>query len=53
MTDGRVLVLARPYSGTELGGDLIAIEVANYVNQAQPTRPNVGVLADLRNSRPR
>ena len=45
MADGRVLVLARPYSGTELGGDLIAIEVANYVNQAQPTRPNVGVLA--------
>jgi Tol biopolymer transport system component len=45
MPDGRVLALVRPYAGTELGGDLLAIDVANYVNDTQPTRPNLGVLA--------
>jgi hypothetical protein len=45
MPDGRVLALARPYSGTELGGELVAIDVANYVNDTQPTRQNLGVLA--------
>lgn len=45
MPDGRVLALTRPYAGTELGGDLLAIDVANYVNDTQPTRVNVGALA--------
>ena len=33
MADGRVLALVRPYAGTELGGDLLAIDVANYVER--------------------
>jgi cytochrome c553 len=45
MPDGRVLTVLRPYSGTELGGDLVAIDVANYVNDTQPTLPNLGALA--------
>lgn len=44
LPDGRVLALVRPFAGTELGGDLLAIDVANYVNDTQATRPNLGVL---------
>ena len=45
MPDGRVLTVLRPSAGTELGGDLVAIDVANYVNDTQPTLPNLGALA--------
>ena len=45
MPDGRVLAVLRPYAGTELGGDLVAIDVANYVNDTQPTLPNLGALS--------
>jgi hypothetical protein len=44
MADGRVLAVLRPYTGTELGGDLVAIDVAKYVNDTQPTLPNAGAL---------
>lgn len=44
LQDGRILTLTRQFSGTEEGGDLIKIDTANYVENTQPTLPNVGVL---------
>jgi len=46
LPDGRVLALVRPFAGTELGGDLVAIDFARYVNAAQPTLANAGAPAD-------
>ncbi|TNF38631.1 MAG: hypothetical protein EP315_00995, partial [Gammaproteobacteria bacterium] len=37
MQDGRILVLARPFSGTFGGGDLLFIDGENYINKNQPT----------------
>ncbi|HTE42930.1 MAG TPA: hypothetical protein VK629_19055, partial [Steroidobacteraceae bacterium] len=38
-------VMARPFQNTEDAGDLLSIDVGNYVENTQPTLPNVGVLA--------
>jgi hypothetical protein len=46
MPDGRVLAMLRPFNGTELGGDLVAIDVDRYVNVAQPTLANAGAPAE-------
>ncbi|MBT8107669.1 MAG: PD40 domain-containing protein [Gammaproteobacteria bacterium] len=43
--DGRVMVVAQPFAGTEGGGELILIDTANYVENSQPTSDNIGVLA--------
>ena len=40
MADGRVLVLARPNTGTFAGGDLLAIDGANYISINRPTTAN-------------
>ncbi len=45
LPDGRVMALLRPFDGTDGGGDIIEIDVANYIENTQPTMDNVGVLA--------
>lgn len=42
--DGRVMVLARPFTNTEGGGDLIFIDTPQYLENTQPTKDNIGVL---------
>ncbi len=42
--DGRVMVLARPFTDTEGGGELILIDTPQYVENTQPTSVNIGVL---------
>jgi len=43
--DGRVMVLARPFTNTEAGGELVVIDAAQYVENTQPTKENIGVLS--------
>jgi hypothetical protein len=45
MHDGRLMVRAQPFRAPDGGGELLAIDVGNYVEITQPTRPNRGVLA--------
>jgi hypothetical protein len=40
--DGRVVALARPYTGTEFGGDAVLIDVRGYVENTQPVASNAG-----------
>jgi hypothetical protein len=42
--DGRVMVLARPFTATEGGGDLMLIDTAQYVENTQPLKDNIGIL---------
>ena len=42
--DGRIMVLARPFTDTEGGGELLFIDTPQYVENTQPTAPNIGVL---------
>lgn len=44
LPDGRVMALLQPFSGTSEGGDLIIIDVVNYLNNTQPNMDNIGVL---------
>jgi hypothetical protein len=44
LPDGRVMALLRPFDGTAGGGDIVEIDVANYVENTQPNRDNIGVL---------
>ncbi len=44
-TTGRLLARVQPFTAPDLGGDLLEIDVANYVEITQPTLPNAGVLA--------
>jgi len=43
--DGRIMVLARPFTNTEGGGELILIDTPQYVENTQPTKENIGVLS--------
>ncbi|HEY5642453.1 MAG TPA: hypothetical protein VIS31_06215 [Woeseiaceae bacterium] len=43
--DGRVMVVARPFTNTEGGGELIVIDTPQYLENTQPTRDNIGVLS--------
>lgn len=43
--NGRVMAVVRPFIGTDFGGDIVSIEVQNYVENTQPTLPNRGVLS--------
>jgi hypothetical protein len=45
LPDGRIAALLKPFSGNFQGGDIITIDVENYVNNAQPTAVNTGILA--------
>ena len=38
------MVLARPFTNTEGGGELIVIDTPQYVENTQPTKDNIGVL---------
>ncbi|MGO9039411.1 MAG: hypothetical protein ACLPX1_10060 [Steroidobacteraceae bacterium] len=37
--DGKVLAIARPFLGTQLGGDLLLLDAANFVEIHQPSSP--------------
>jgi hypothetical protein len=41
---GRIMVLARPFTDTEGGGELLLIDTPQYVENRQPTKENIGVL---------
>jgi hypothetical protein len=45
LEDGRIMALVRPFTDTEGGGELIAIDTAQYVENTQPTAPNIGILS--------
>jgi hypothetical protein len=45
MPDGRLLVLAQPFQVRYLGGDLVIIDVDNYVENVQALARNAGVLS--------
>lgn len=40
MPDGRTLTIARPFTGTEEGGDLLVIDTERFVDNTQPTLAN-------------
>jgi hypothetical protein len=42
--NGNIIVRAQPFVATDLGGDLLEIDVANYVENTQPTAANRGVM---------
>ncbi|MGD8842398.1 MAG: hypothetical protein PVJ83_02895, partial [Gammaproteobacteria bacterium] len=44
-SDGRILTLVRQNAGAFQGGDIVAIDTADYVDNQQPTATNVGILA--------
>ncbi len=43
--DGRIMILARPFTDTEGGGELILIDTPQYLENTQPTKDNIGVLS--------
>ena len=45
MEDGRILALLRPFTGSDFGGNLVTINTAGYVENAQRTL--AGVLANV------
>jgi hypothetical protein len=42
--DGRIMTVARPFTDSEGGGELLLIDTPQYVENTQPTRENIGVL---------
>ncbi|MEM9402521.1 MAG: hypothetical protein AAGA44_08565 [Pseudomonadota bacterium] len=40
--DGRILTLIRPFTDTEGGGELVAIDINNYLENTQPVALNAG-----------
>ncbi len=44
MENGKLLVRAQPFEAPDLGGQLLEVETANFVEITQPTLPNRGVL---------
>ncbi len=44
MPNGEISALIRPFTGNNQGGDIISIDVNNYVENTQPTAANVGIL---------
>ena len=45
LPDGRLLGLLMPFTDSELGGDIVVIDTNEYIENTQPTQPNVGVLS--------
>ena len=43
MQDGRLMVIARPFSNTFGGGDIVIIDVENYANNDQPVTFMAGI----------
>ena len=44
LEDGRTMALIRPFTDTEGGGELVAIDTQQYLENTQPTAPNIGIL---------
>jgi hypothetical protein len=44
MANGKLLVRAQPFEAPDLGGQLLEVDAAQYVENTQPTLPNRGVL---------
>ncbi|MDH3351996.1 MAG: hypothetical protein OEM51_10640, partial [Gammaproteobacteria bacterium] len=44
LEDGRIMSLIRPFTNTEGGGELVAIDTPQYLEINQPTAPNIGIL---------
>lgn len=42
--DGSIMALLRPLTTTRLGGDIIEIDIAEYLEDTQPAAPNRGIL---------
>jgi hypothetical protein len=45
LEDGSLMALIRPFTNSEGGGDLITIDTIQYLENTQPTAPNIGVLS--------
>ncbi len=45
MPDGQVLVKLQPFQAPAFGGDLVEIDVANYLENTQPVVSNIGVMS--------
>ncbi len=45
MLDGQIMALIRPFTATSLGGDIVTIDVTNYVENTQPSAINRGILS--------
>jgi len=45
LPDGRLLSLVLPYTGTYGGGELISLDINNYIDNTQATADNLGVLS--------
>jgi len=45
LEDGRLMSLIRPFTDTEGGGELVAIDAQQYLENTQPTAANIGILA--------
>jgi hypothetical protein len=44
LEDGTLMALIRPFTDSEGGGELITIDTIQYLENTQPTAPNIGVL---------
>jgi len=44
LEDGRIMALIRPFTDTESGGELVVIDTPQYLEIAQPTKDNIGIL---------
>jgi hypothetical protein len=44
LEDGRIMALIRPFTDTEGGGELVAIDTPQYLEITQPTAANIGIL---------
>jgi hypothetical protein len=44
LESGQVMSLIRPFTNTEGGGELVSIDTPQYVENTQPTAPNIGIL---------
>ena len=45
MPDGQILTKLQPFVAPSLGGNLVTIDVENYLENTQPTVNNIGVMS--------
>lgn len=43
--DGRIMVVAKPFTDTEGGGKLLLVDAQQYLENTQPTKDNIGILS--------
>ena len=43
--DGQIVSIVKPFTDTDGGGDIVTVDVLNYVENTQPTVGNIGVLS--------